>query len=105
GAAGEGHARAAFVADAARTLAHVAGEPALVVGHSWGAAIALEVAATHPELCTALAFVDGPAWPLAEMLPWETFAARAQPPLPRYADLPAAIGAANASLASAWDED
>ena len=101
----EGDALATFVADAARTLAHVAGEPALVVGHSWGAAIALEVAATHPELCTALAFVDGPAWPLAEMLPWETFAARAQPPLPRYADLPAAIGAARASLASAWDED
>src|SRR5713226_2673395 len=50
----EGDALETFVADVAQGLASVAGEPALLVGHSWGAAIALEVAAAHPELCTAL---------------------------------------------------
>ena len=96
---------ATFVADAAFAIVRAVAGPALVVGHSWGAAVALELAAAHPERCAALAFVDGPAWPLAEVLSWEDFAARAQPPLPRHADLPAAVAAARASLAGAWDED
>ena len=96
---------ATFVADATFAIVRAVAAPALVVGHSWGAAVALELAAAHPERCAALAFVDGPAWPLAEVLSWEDFAARAQPPLPRHADLPAAVAAARASLAEAWDED
>lgn len=101
----EGDGTSTFVADAAHALATIAGEPALVVGHSWGAAIALELAAAHPDRCAGLAFVDGPAWPLAELLEWDSFAARAQPPLPRYDDLAAAIAAARASLGPAWGDD
>ena len=96
---------ASFVDDAAHALASLAPARALLAGHSWGAAIALELAAKRPDLCSALAFVDGPAWPLAEVLRWDDFAARAQPPLPRYPNIGAAIDAAKGSLGDAWSDD
>ena len=64
-----GHGRSAQV-DAGYDFASVAGDAAallaaldwrrpLIVGHSWGADVALELAAAQPELASGLVFVDG----------------------------------------------
>lgn len=46
--------------DAAAVLRQVAGEPALLVGHGFGALIALDVALRHGELASGLRLVDPP---------------------------------------------
>lgn len=46
--------------DALRLLGDAA--PAVVVGHSWGASVALELAVAHPESVSALVLIDGGAW-------------------------------------------
>ena len=93
-------------ADDARELIAAAGlARPIVVGHSWGAVIALELAARYPRDVSALAFIDGPAWPLAESMSWETFAARSMTPLPRYRSFEEALAAARAYLGTAWGDD
>lgn len=94
-----------FVGDAIGAIGALALDRPVLAGHSWGATVALEVAARHPDAISALAFIDGPAWPLADTVVWETFATRSQPPLPRYADLDAAVAAARAWHGEAWDDD
>lgn len=42
----------------------------IVVGHSWGAAVALQYAATHPDQTTALILVDGAAGQLSLRPGW-----------------------------------
>ena len=104
-AVGDGDGVATLVADAVAVAKACGLDRPVVAGHSWGAAIALEVAARHPDEVSALAFYDGPAWPLADAIPWEAFAARTQPPLARYPDLASAIDAARASFGAAWSDD
>lgn len=94
-----------FVSDGARAIEALRLDPPVVVGHSWGAPIALELAAAWPELCRALAFLDGPAWPLRERLSWNEFAKRAQPALPRYPDLATAVAGQKSYLREAWGND
>lgn len=56
----EGYDFATLVADAlAAASALGLGERFAVAGHSWGANVALEIAAAHPERIAALALVDG----------------------------------------------
>ncbi|HEV8535501.1 MAG TPA: alpha/beta hydrolase [Candidatus Limnocylindria bacterium] len=105
GASRENDTAETFVGDAAFAIGALGLRRPVVAGHSWGATIALELAARHPDLLSALAFIDGPAWPLAEVMGWDAFASRAQPPLPRYADLDAAIAAMRGAHAQAWDDD
>jgi pimeloyl-ACP methyl ester carboxylesterase len=42
----------------------------IVVGHSWGAMVTLELAATHPRSVAALVLVDGGIGSLRQMGPW-----------------------------------
>jgi lipase len=100
-----GDSIATFVDDALHAASALSLDRPVVAGHSWGAVVALELAARHPDRIAALAFIDGPAWPLAEAMPWAAFAARAQPPLPRYRDVDEAIAAARASFGPAWSDD
>jgi len=52
-----------FAADAVAAITRLGlGRPVLA-GHSWGGAVALQVAATHPELASGLAIVAFPAQP------------------------------------------
>ena len=53
------------VADVAAVIERVAGRPAHVVGNSFGASIALRLAAGHPELVRSLAVHEPPLWGLA----------------------------------------
>jgi pimeloyl-ACP methyl ester carboxylesterase len=94
-----------LVADAA----HVAralelGRP-LVAGHSWGAQVALSLAAEHPELAAGLVFVDGPAVSFSRFMTWEQAASVMQPPLPVYRDLDEAAAAQRQYTGDAWGDD
>jgi pimeloyl-ACP methyl ester carboxylesterase len=56
--------------------------PAVVVGHSWGASIALTYAATYPEHVRAVVLVDGGMGDLQDRpdATWETISAQLAPP-------------------------
>ena len=54
-----GYDFASVAGDAAALLAALGWRRPLIVGHSWGADVALELAAAQPELASGLVFVDG----------------------------------------------
>ncbi len=101
----DGYAMRELIADAAFVTAELGLGAPVVVGHSWGAAVALEVVAGHPGLASGLVFVDGPTQGVADVLSWEEVQALMQPPLPRYASLDEAIAESKADFKSAWDGD
>ncbi|HVB76493.1 MAG TPA: alpha/beta fold hydrolase [Candidatus Nitrosotalea sp.] len=101
----EGNEPAELVADAAHVIDQLGLGRPLVAGHSWGASIALELAATHPELACGLFFIDGPALPMSQFMSWDDVAVRMQPPFPVFADLLEANLHQKGYLDSAWDED
>ncbi len=69
-----GYDFATVLADAAAFIGHLELQRPLIVGHSWGADVALELAAAHPDLVSGLIFVDGgtidisnrPGWTLEQ---------------------------------------
>ena len=70
----DGYDFATVLGDAAALIEHLGWQRPIVVGHSWGADVALELAVAHPELVSGLIFVDGgtidisnrPGWTLAQ---------------------------------------
>jgi pimeloyl-ACP methyl ester carboxylesterase len=100
-----GDTLAAFVDDSRQVIATLELDRPILVGHLWGASIALELAARHPDTVLALGFLDGPAWRLSETVTWPEFAARSQSALPRHSDLSAAIDAARVWHGPLWGED
>ena len=101
----QGYGAAQVVADAAHAIVRLdLGRP-LIVGHSWGASIALELAATRPELAAGLVFVDGPAAAMTRLMTWEDVQRIMQPPLPRYDSYEEAERALAASLGAAYGPD
>lgn len=101
----EGYAMHQLLADAAFVVTELdLGRP-VVVGHSWGAAVALELAAGHPRLASALVFVDGPVQGVGSVMSWPEVETLMQPPLPRYASRDEAIAAAKADFEPVWGDD
>ncbi len=94
-----------LVADAAHAITDLGLGRPVVAGHSWGAAVALDLAATRSDLVGGLVFIDGPGSPLSELLTWDQAAQMMQPPLPRYASLKEAAAEARRDLAEAWGAD
>ena len=70
----EGYDFATVSGDAAAFIERLGWQRPIIVGHSWGADVALELAAARPELVGGLIFVDGgtidisnrPGWTLAQ---------------------------------------
>lgn len=77
----------------------------VVVGHSWGATVALELVGAQPELASALAFIDGPVQSAANMFGWEDAQRLMQPPLPRFATFDEAVAESRRDFDGAWDID
>jgi pimeloyl-ACP methyl ester carboxylesterase len=100
-----GYTGAELTKDLAKLLHELGLERAVLVGHSWGATVALVFAATHPDRTAGLVVVDGPVGALRERMSWEEASQRLQPPLPRYRDLAEAIAAQRSFLADAWGDD
>lgn len=80
------------------------GRPVLV-GHSWGATIALEFAARNPVAASALVFVDGPVQSAANLFSWEEGQAFMQPPLPRYSSFAQAVADCRDDFEGTWGDD
>lgn len=102
----DGYHPATLAADAAALVEELGLGPVVVAGHSWGASIALQLAADRPDLVAGLAVIDGPvrAWSGMGMT-WEDAARFMQPPLPVYRDLEEALAEKRGFLKDAWDED
>jgi pimeloyl-ACP methyl ester carboxylesterase len=64
--------------DAFRALSGMG--PAVVVGHSWGAWVALQLAVDHPEAVRALVLIDGGAWSIPDSADREATRERLRPP-------------------------
>jgi pimeloyl-ACP methyl ester carboxylesterase len=56
------------------------GEPAVVVGHSWGASVVLHFAVAHPERTAGIVLVDGGTSSPGERWTWAETATRLTPP-------------------------
>ncbi len=76
-----------------------------VVGHSWGATVALELVGPRPALASALVFIDGPIQSAANMFSWEDAQRFMQPPLPRFATFADALAQSAQDFNGAWSDD
>jgi len=77
----------------------------VVAGHSWGATVALELAARRPRLISGLAFIDGPIQSASNLFSWEEAQGFMQPPLPRYRAFAEAIEDSRRDFDGAYDND
>ena len=101
-----GYEPARLAADAAALVEALGLGRVVVAGHSWGATIALQLAADRPDLVAGLAVVDGPTRSWSEAgVTWEQTAKMMQPPLPVYASLEEALAEKRAILKEAWGDD
>jgi pimeloyl-ACP methyl ester carboxylesterase len=101
----DGYAMDELLEDAAFVIGELGIEKPAVVGHSWGATVALELAGTRAAVASALIFIDGPVQSAANMFSWEQAQKFMQPPLPRFATLADAIAQSRRELAHGWDDD
>lgn len=101
--AAPGYAPADYVADAVAVLDRLAVPRAVVIGHSWGASVALAVAAGLPERVAALIFADGGMWPRGGS--FDDFAQRVQPAFARWPSIDGAVEELRADLGHAWGDD
>ena len=77
----------------------------VVVGHSWGATVALELVGTHPGLASGLVFIDGPVQSASNLFSWDEAQTLMQPPLPRFASFVEAVSQSRRDFEGTWDQD
>jgi pimeloyl-ACP methyl ester carboxylesterase len=94
-----------LAADAGSVIRELGLARPVVVGHSWGGTVALEVGATLSELVSGVAVVDGPIASISKRITWEDASRMMQPPLPRYRSLEEAFEESRQMLGEAWGED
>jgi pimeloyl-ACP methyl ester carboxylesterase len=71
---------AEWTGDLMGVLDHLGFDRASVVGHSWGASVALAFAAETPDRATAISLVDGGITELSSHMTWEQAEERMRPP-------------------------
>jgi len=101
----DGYSMDMLLEDAEFVIAELGLEKPMVVGHSWGATVALELVGTRPGLASALVFIDGPVQSAANMFSWEDAQRLMQPPLPRFSTFGNAIAESQRDFGRAWDDD
>ncbi len=88
-----GYGMDVLAADAGHAIRELGLDLPVVVGHSWGGTVALEVGARQAELVSGVAVMDGPIASMSERITWEDASRMMQPPLPRYRSLEEAFEA------------
>lgn len=83
-----GYDFATMLADVDAVMQALGIERPVLVGHSWGAMVALQYAATYPERVTALVAVDGATFQLSQRVGWSREQARKELAPPRFAGTP-----------------
>jgi pimeloyl-ACP methyl ester carboxylesterase len=101
----EGYAMAELVEDAAVVIDTLRLRRPVVVGHSWGAAVALELVGTKPDVASGLVFIDGPVQSASNLFSWHDAQRIMQPPLPRFATFAGAMAESMRNFAEAWNDD
>lgn len=101
----DGYAMEQLIDDAAFVISELELRAPVVVGHSWGATVALELVGTRPGLASALVFIDGPIQSAANLFSWEDAQKLMQPPLPRFASFEEAVSASRRDFEGTWDQD
>lgn len=76
----EGYDLPTIAGDLARAIGALGWSRPLVVGHSWGANVALQLAADHPDLAAGIVLLDGGTNELASVMPLEETLERLAPP-------------------------
>ena len=94
-----------LLGDATHVIEQLGLERPVVVGHSWGATVGLELAANAAEQISGLVFIDGPVQSAANLFSWEDAQGFMQPPLPRYDSFAAAVADSRRDFDGAWAED
>lgn len=94
-----------LIADARHVIQELGLDHPVVVGHSWGATVGLELAANAGDRLSALVFVDGPVQSAANLFSWEDAQGFMQPPLPRYGGFAAAVADCRRDFDGAWGDD
>jgi pimeloyl-ACP methyl ester carboxylesterase len=80
-------------------------ERPVVVGHSWGATVALELVGTRPRIAGGLVFIDGPIQSASNLFSWEEAQEIMQPPLPRFTSFDEAVALSRRDFEGTWDQD
>lgn len=101
----DGYAMPALLEDAAFVISELDMGKPVVVGHSWGATVALELVGTRQGLASGLVFIDGPVQSAANLFSWEDAQRIMQPPLPRFASFAEAVAASRHDFEGTWDDD
>src|SRR4051794_7579519 len=76
----DGYDLPTIAGDLAEAIAALGWSRPLVVGHSWGANVALQLAADHPDLPAGIVLLDGGTNELASVMPLEETLERLAPP-------------------------
>lgn len=100
-----GYAMSNLIDDAAAIINELGLARPVVVGHSWGAAVALELVAARQDLVSGLVFVDGPVMSMAHVLSWDQAQVVMQPPLPRFRSFDDARAESVNDFKEAWGDD
>ncbi|HET7467023.1 MAG TPA: alpha/beta fold hydrolase [Candidatus Dormibacteraeota bacterium] len=101
----EGFATDELLEDAIFTCERLGLHRPVVVGHSWGATVSLELVARNRDFASALVFIDGPVQSAANLFAWDEAQKVMQPPLPRYASVAEAIADARKDFGESWADD
>lgn len=100
----EGYAMDELLKDVDFVIAELGLGKPVVVGHSWGATVALEFVGTR-QGTGGLVFIDGPVQSAANLFSWEEAQKLMQPPLPRFATFEEAVSESRHDFEDAWDQD
>ena len=101
----DGYAMEQLVDDVTFLIAELGLTRPVVVGHSWGATVALELVGTRPGTASGLVFIDGPVQSAANLFSWEEAQTLMQPPLPRFRTFEDALAESRRDFEGAWDQD
>jgi pimeloyl-ACP methyl ester carboxylesterase len=101
----EGYTNADLSGDAAFAIRELGLDRPLVLGHSWGASVALGVAALPDTPAGGLVHLDGPLRAFSNLMSWEQASVVMQPPLKRYFELDEAFDEQRAYLEGGWGDD
>ena len=101
----DGYAMDQLLKDALFAMDYLGLEKPVVVGHSWGATVALELVGTQHGSAGGLVFIDGPVQSAANLFSWEEAQKIMQPPLPRFTSFEEAVAQSRRDFEGAWDQD
>ncbi|HEX3507186.1 MAG TPA: alpha/beta hydrolase [Candidatus Dormibacteraeota bacterium] len=101
----EGYGMEELLKDTVFAIDQLGLQKPVVVGHSWGATVALELVGTRQGIAGGLVFIDGPVQSAANLFSWEEAQKIMQPPLPRFTSFEEAVAQSKSDFEGAWDQD